>query len=94
MTTVIAKQVTPVRMEGVYQVDVQATMIAIQEKHVQQMENARKIISASKAKAGLPQPSCIPLLKSMGVRRLFSRGQEPTFSLKNNEKDTIFPKKV
>jgi hypothetical protein len=36
----------------------------------------------------------------MGVRRLFSRGgqkisrgQEPTFCLKNNEKDTIFPKK-
>jgi hypothetical protein len=39
----------------------------------------------------------------MGARRLFSRGgpkisrgggQEPTFCLKNNEKDTIFPKKV
>jgi hypothetical protein len=38
----------------------------------------------------------------MGVRRLFSRGgekisrgwgKEPTFCLKNNEKDTIFPNK-
>jgi hypothetical protein len=39
----------------------------------------------------------------MGVRRLFSRGgqkfskgegQEPTFCLKSNKKDTILPKKV
>ncbi len=30
----------------------------------------------------------------MGVHILFSRGgQEPTFCLKNNKKDTIFPKK-
>jgi hypothetical protein len=38
--------------------------------------------------------------QSMGVRKLFPGegknfpgGQEPTFCLKNNEKDTIFPKK-
>ncbi len=29
---------------------------------------------------------------NMGVRSLFSRGgQDPTFCLKNNKKDTIFP---
>ncbi len=29
-----------------------------------------------------------------GRVKIFQEGQEPTFCLKNNEKDTIFPKKV